>query len=80
MQVTTILLIVLLGLAWPVLKLFNSLRTMQVRIGMGAGVTLSRDESPRLFWLLITLQCLAVGLMLAILYAVCFILPQQILS
>jgi hypothetical protein len=46
--------------------LFNSLRTMQ--IGMGMGVVLSRYENPRLFWCVITLQCALIGALLAILY------------
>ena len=57
MQVIPIELVVMIAFALIVVKLFNSLRSMQIQ--MGAGVIVSRDESPLLFWLVIVLQCLA---------------------
>jgi hypothetical protein len=47
---------------------------MQVR--MGAGVVISSYENPLLFWLAIALQCLALGALLAMIYAVNFVLPE----
>lgn len=78
MQVTSLFFIVAFAFALMALKLFNSLRTMQVQ--MGVGVVLSRYESPPLFWLVIGLQCLALGALLAIIHVVCFVLPNQIMS
>ena len=60
------------------LKLFNSLRTM--RIQMGVGVVLSMYESPLLFWIVIVLQCLALGALLAIIYVAYFVLPNHVMS
>jgi len=59
-------------------KLFNSLRTM--KIYMGVGVMLVRYDNPLLFWFVIVLQCLALGALLAIIYVPVFILPNQIMS
>jgi hypothetical protein len=56
------------------LKLFNSLRVMQIR--MGAGVVISSYENPLLFWLAIALQCLALGALLAMIYTFHFVLPE----
>jgi len=42
-------------------KLFNSLRNMEVQ--MGISVVLTRNESPVLFW---SVQCVAVGIYLAL--------------
>ena len=78
MQVISLLSVVAFALALMALKLFNSLRTMQVQ--MGVGVVLSRYDSPPLFWLVIGLQCLAVGALLAIIHAAYFVLPNQIMS
>ena len=78
MQVTSLLSVVAFALALMALKLFNSLRTMQVQ--MGVGVVLSRYDSPPLFWVVIGLQCLVLGALLAIIHAVCFVLPNQIMS
>ncbi|NPU65631.1 hypothetical protein HL667_11550 [Bradyrhizobium sp. 83012] len=78
MQVTSILLVIVLPFAWAVLKLFNSLRTMQVKVGVG--LVLSRYDNPRLFWLLVGLQSLAIGVLLAVLYAAYVVLPNQIAS
>jgi hypothetical protein len=78
MQVISLLSVVAFALALMALKLFNSLRTMQVE--MGVGVVLSRYDSPPLFWLVIGLQCLAVGALLAIIHAAYFVLPNQIMS
>jgi hypothetical protein len=60
------------------LKLFNDLRTMQIR--MGIGVVLLRYEHPVLFWLMIGLECLVIGVLLTIVYWVFFVLPHQIMS
>ena len=57
MQVIPIALVVMIAFALIVVKLFNSLRSIQIQ--MGARVIVSRDESPLLFWLVIVLQCLA---------------------
>lgn len=78
MPVTSILFVVIFVLALMALKLFNSLRTMRIR--MGVGVILSMYESPLLFWIVIALQCLALGALLAIIYVACFILPNQVMS
>jgi hypothetical protein len=78
MQVIPIALVVMIAFALIVVKLFNSLRSMQIQ--MGAGVIVSRDESPLLFWLVIVLQCLAVGVLLGIIYVACFILPNSVMS
>ena len=78
MPVTLILFFVMCLFALAALKLFNSLRTMQFQ--MGVGVVLSRYESPALFWLMIVLQCLAVGVPFGIIYSVFFVLPNQIMS
>ena len=78
MPVSLILLPVMFAFALMALKLFNSLRAMQIQ--MGVGVVLSRRESPVLFWLVITLQCLGVGALLAIIYAAYFVLPNHVMS
>jgi hypothetical protein len=52
-------------------KLFNSLRTTQIQ--MGVGVVLSRYESPLMFWFVIALQCLVIGALFAIIYSVFFV-------
>lgn len=78
MPATSILFVVIFAFALMALKLFNSLRAL--RIQMGVGVALSMYESPLLFWTVIALQCLALGLLLAIIYAAYFILPNHIMS
>jgi|tagenome__1003787_1003787.scaffolds.fasta_scaffold19737744_2 hypothetical protein len=78
MQVISILFVVMVAFALVALKLFNSLRTMQIQ--MGVGVVLSKYENPLLFWLVIALQCLAVGGLVAIIYLACFILPNSVMS
>jgi hypothetical protein len=75
MPVTSILFVVIFAFALMALKLFNSLRTMQIQ--MGVGVVLSLYESPLLFWTVIALQCLALGVLLAIVHATYFVLPNQ---
>jgi hypothetical protein len=74
MSVVTMLLPVAVAFVLMSLKLFNSLRTLQVQ--MGVGVVLSRDESPLMFWLVIAVQCLVIGALLAIIYAAFFVLPN----
>ena len=64
MQVTSILLLVVIAFAWVAFKVFNCLRTM--RIHMGVGVIVSKYENPLLFWLVIALQCLAMGALLGV--------------
>src|SRR5258706_1645498 len=59
---------VIFAFALMSLKLFNSLRTMQIQ--MGVGVVLLRYESPLLFWFVIAFQCLVIGALLAIIYSV----------
>lgn len=76
MQVISIVFAVMVAFALMTLKLFNSLRTMQIQ--MGVGVIVSKYEGPVLFWLVIALQRLAVGALLAILYVVCFIFPKSV--
>jgi hypothetical protein len=49
MPVISIVFVVMVAFALMALKLFNSLRTM--RIQMGVGVIVSRYESPLFFWL-----------------------------
>ena len=76
MQVISIVVVVLVAFALMALKLFNSLRTMQIQ--MGVGVVVSMYESPLLFWLVIALQCLGIGALLAVIYAAYFILPNSV--
>ena len=78
MSVTSILSVVIIAFALMALKLFNSLRTMQIQ--MGVGVALSMYESPLLFWTVIALQGLALGALLAIIHVAYFVLPNQIMS
>jgi hypothetical protein len=78
MSVLTILFLVILALALMSFKLFNSLRTMQIQ--MGVGVVLLRYESPVLFWFVIALQCLVIGALLAIIYSMFFVFPNQVVS
>jgi hypothetical protein len=78
MPVLTMLLPVFLALALMSLKLFNSLRKMEIQMGMG--VVLLRYESPSLFWFTIAFQCLLLGALLAIIYVPFFVLPNQIMS
>jgi hypothetical protein len=78
MQVLTMLLPVFLAFALMSLKLFNSLRRMEIQMGMG--VVLLRYESPSLFWFVIAFQCLLIGALLAIIYVPFFALPNQIMS
>lgn len=78
MKVLTLLLPVFLAFALMSFKLFNSLRTMKIQMGMG--VVLLRRERPLLFRFVIAFQCLLVGALLAIIYAPFFVLPNQIMS
>ena len=45
---------------------------------MGVGVMLSKYENPLLFWIVIALQCLMVGVLLAIMYVPIFVLPNRL--
>ncbi len=78
MQVLTMLLPVFLAFALMSCKLFNSLRTMEVQMGMG--VVLLRYERPSLFWMVIAFQCSVIGALLAIIYWPIFVLPNQVMS
>ncbi|WP_076859740.1 hypothetical protein [Bradyrhizobium mercantei] len=59
-------------------RLFNSLRTMQIR--MGVGVVLVRHENPAMFWSVVALQSVAVGMSLALILWSAFVLPYEIMS
>ena len=74
MPVVTMLLPVVAAFVLMSLKLFNSLRTLQIQ--MGLGIVLSSDESPLMFWFVIAFQCLVIGVLLAIIYAAFFVLPN----
>lgn len=76
MQAIWVFFAILVAFALMSLKLLNSLRTMQIR--MGVGIILSRYDSPLLFWIVIALQCLAVGALLAVIYLMCFVLPNSV--
>jgi hypothetical protein len=76
MQAIWIALAVVVALALASWKLLNSLNNAKIR--MGVGVILSRYDSPWLFWLVIALQCLALGVLLAVLYLMFFVLPYGV--
>ena len=78
MPAILILIPVIFAFALMSLKLFNSLRTMQIR--MGAGVVLSRYESPLMFWAVIAIQGLIIGTLLGIIYFAILVLPNQVMS
>lgn len=78
MPVVTMLLPVFLAFLLMSCKLFNSLRKMEIQ--MGVGVVLLRYESPSLFWFVIAFQCLVIGALLAVIYVPFFILPSQVMS
>jgi len=78
MPVLTMLLPVFFAFALMSCKLFNSLRTMEIQMGMG--VVLSNYESPSLFWFVIAFQGLVIGALLAIVYWPVFVFPSQIMS
>lgn len=78
MQVLTMLLPAFLAFVLMSCKLFNSLRTMEIQMGMG--VVLSNYESPSLFWFVIAFQCLVIGALLAIIYWPVFVFPNQVMS
>jgi hypothetical protein len=78
MQVVTILLPVIFAFVLMSFKLFNSLRAMEIQ--MGVGVVLLRYESPLLFWFVIAFQCLVIGALFAIIYWIVFILPNHVMS
>ncbi len=73
-----ILLSITVVFGWVAAKLFHGLRAMEIQ--MGVGVVLRRYESPLLFWAVIAIQCLALGIEVAIIYFMVFILPNQIMS
>ena len=78
MPVVTMLLPVCIAFMLMSCRLFNSLRTMEIQMGMG--VVLLRYESPLLFWFVVGFQCLVIGALLAIIYLAFFILPNQVMS
>jgi len=67
---------VLLAFAWLVLKLFNSLRSMEIKIAFGA--VLTRYESPLLFWIGIGLQGLGLSAVFGVIYYILCVLPNQV--
>ena len=66
-----ILLLLLGRICW---KLFNGLRAMEIRTGVG--VVLSRYDDPTLFWAVFALQSAFAGLLVAIIGFITFILPH----
>jgi hypothetical protein len=74
MPVITPLIILLLPLAWICWKLFDGLRTMEIR--MGVGVVLSGYDNPILFWTVFALQCAFAGLLVAIIGFITLVLPH----
>ena len=78
MPVTLFLILVLLPFAWICWKLFNSLRAMEV--GIGVGVVLSGDENPTLFRAVIAVQCGLIVLLLAIIWYVTLVLLNPVMS
>jgi hypothetical protein len=77
MPVVTMLLPVCIAFVLMSCRLFNSLRTMEIQMGMD--VVLLRYESPLLFWFVVGFQCLVIGALLAIIYVAFVILPNQIM-
>jgi hypothetical protein len=59
-------------------KLFNSLRQMEVQ--MGVGLVLAKRDNPLLFWSVVGTQCLGAGVLLAMIYYAIFVLPDRIMS
>lgn len=57
-------------------KLLKDLRNR--RIEMGAGVVLSGWDNPLLFWIMVALQCGALGGVIAIGYVVYFHFPAEL--
>ena len=78
MPVVEILFVLLLVLALASSKLFNSLRKMEIQ--MGVGVMLAKYDSPLLFWAVIAVQCLLVSGLLAIILWSIFCLPNHTMS
>lgn len=74
--VILILAVVMTAFALIALKLVKSLRSMEIQIGFGA--VLPRYKSPLLFWVAIALQCLGLVALLAIIYFIFFVLPNQV--
>ena len=78
MPVAALILLSLLPLAWICWKLFNSLRLMEIH--MGVGVVLSRYDNPALFWAVIGIQAALIGLLLAVIGYVTLVLPNHVMS
>jgi hypothetical protein len=74
MVLLVLLILPALAFAAAAIALFRTLHKMQ--ISMGLGVTLSRYESPVLFWLVVALQGLAFVTATAIILAVCLYEPR----
>ena len=66
-----ILLLLLGRICW---KLFNGLRAMEIR--MGVGVVLSRYENPLLFWAVFALQSAFASLLVAIIGFITLVAPH----
>ena len=73
-----LLLTVFFGFSFFVARLFNSLRTMRIR--MGVGVVLVRCEHPALFWSVVAIQSAAVGFVLELILWSIFVLPNATMS
>jgi hypothetical protein len=70
--------VVVIGFAWMTGKLFNSLRQIEIRLGVG--LVLAKRDNPLLFWSVVGIQCLGVGVLLAIIYYAIFVLPNRTMS
>jgi len=70
MPAATVLVLLIVALVFVSWKLFNSLRAMEIR--KHPGVVVSRYESPTLFWIVIVMQCSAIGVLLAIILSFMF--------
>ncbi|MGY3606401.1 MULTISPECIES: hypothetical protein [unclassified Bradyrhizobium] len=78
MYAYALFIIVVIGFAWMAGKLLSSLRQMEVR--MGVGVVLAKRDNPMLFWSVVSIQSLGVGILLAIICFVIFVLPNKIMT
>lgn len=75
MQVFEILIVSIGAFAFASWKLYRSLRTLEVRWG---DLTFSPYETPVTFWLMVGVQCLAVGLCLGIIFLTFVVLPRDL--
>jgi hypothetical protein len=75
MQVFETLIISIIAFAFASWRLFQGLRTLQVRWG---DLTFALDETPLTFWLIIGVQCMAVGLCLGIMFLIFVVFPHDL--